>query len=61
MLFGRIKNINNIFEHLVPQGTPAPLIPVIVCVCACVRARVAWVLIHKGNFFLMPINHDMKI
>ncbi|MXE93263.1 F0F1 ATP synthase subunit A [Escherichia coli] len=27
-----MKNINHIFEHLVPQGTPAPLIPFMVVI-----------------------------
>jgi F-type H+-transporting ATPase subunit a len=32
ILFGWINNTNHIFEHLVPQGTPAALIPFIVCI-----------------------------
>jgi F-type H+-transporting ATPase subunit a len=32
IIFGWINNTNHIFEHLVPQGTPAALIPFIVCI-----------------------------
>lgn len=32
MLFGWINNTQHIFAHLVPQGTPAILIPFIVCI-----------------------------
>lgn len=32
MLFGWINNTQHIFAHLVPQGTPAVLIPFIVCI-----------------------------
>nr|URH16519.1 ATP synthase F0 subunit 6 [Prorhinotermes simplex]WMY24265.1 ATP synthase F0 subunit 6 [Prorhinotermes simplex] len=32
MLFGWIKNMNHMFEHLVPQGTPAPLMPFMVVI-----------------------------
>jgi F-type H+-transporting ATPase subunit a len=32
IIFGWIKNISHILEHLVPQGTPAVLIPFIVCI-----------------------------
>jgi F-type H+-transporting ATPase subunit a len=32
IIFGRTKNTNHMFEHLVPQGTPAVLIPFIVCI-----------------------------
>nr|YP_009350927.1 ATP synthase F0 subunit 6 [Furculitermes soyeri]AQP28135.1 ATP synthase F0 subunit 6 [Furculitermes soyeri] len=32
MLFGWIKNTNHMFEHLVPQGTPAMLMPFMVVI-----------------------------
>nr|YP_009351525.1 ATP synthase F0 subunit 6 [Furculitermes longilabius]AQP29825.1 ATP synthase F0 subunit 6 [Furculitermes longilabius] len=32
MLFGWIKNTNHMFEHLVPQGTPAMLMPFMVII-----------------------------
>nr|URX54530.1 ATP synthase F0 subunit 6 [Incisitermes snyderi] len=32
MLFGWINNTNHMFEHLVPQGTPAALMPFMVCI-----------------------------
>nr|UQJ75265.1 ATP synthase F0 subunit 6 [Pterotermes occidentis]URX54387.1 ATP synthase F0 subunit 6 [Pterotermes occidentis] len=32
MLFGWINNTNHMFEHLVPQGTPAVLMPFMVCI-----------------------------
>nr|URX54010.1 ATP synthase F0 subunit 6 [Glyptotermes sp. 14 AB-2022a] len=32
MLFGWINNMNHMFEHLVPQGTPAALMPFMVCI-----------------------------
>nr|URX53336.1 ATP synthase F0 subunit 6 [Kalotermes approximatus] len=32
MMFGWIKNTNHMFEHLVPQGTPAVLMPFMVCI-----------------------------
>nr|URX53906.1 ATP synthase F0 subunit 6 [Cryptotermes kirbyi] len=32
MMFGWINNTNHMFEHLVPQGTPAPLMPFMVCI-----------------------------
>lgn len=32
MLFGWINNTQHIFAHLIPQGTPAVLIPFIVCI-----------------------------
>nr|URX53089.1 ATP synthase F0 subunit 6 [Cryptotermes austrinus] len=32
MMFGWINNTNHMFEHLVPQGTPAALMPFMVCI-----------------------------
>nr|URX53128.1 ATP synthase F0 subunit 6 [Cryptotermes dudleyi]URX54244.1 ATP synthase F0 subunit 6 [Cryptotermes sp. 7 AB-2022a]URX54335.1 ATP synthase F0 subunit 6 [Cryptotermes sp. 7 AB-2022a] len=32
MMFGWINNTNHMFEHLVPQGTPTPLMPFMVCI-----------------------------
>nr|URH16461.1 ATP synthase F0 subunit 6 [Cryptotermes havilandi]URX54400.1 ATP synthase F0 subunit 6 [Cryptotermes havilandi] len=32
MVFGWINNMNHMFEHLVPQGTPAALMPFMVCI-----------------------------
>nr|URX52816.1 ATP synthase F0 subunit 6 [Cryptotermes chacoensis] len=32
MMFGWINNANHMFEHLVPQGTPALLMPFMVCI-----------------------------
>nr|URX53581.1 ATP synthase F0 subunit 6 [Neotermes cf. meruensis] len=32
MLFGWINNMNHMFEHLVPQGTPSVLMPFMVCI-----------------------------
>nr|URX53438.1 ATP synthase F0 subunit 6 [Calcaritermes emarginicollis] len=32
MMFGWINNANHMFEHLVPQGTPAALMPFMVCI-----------------------------
>ena len=32
IIFGWINNTQHIFAHLVPQGTPAVLIPFIVCI-----------------------------
>nr|URX54491.1 ATP synthase F0 subunit 6 [Glyptotermes sp. 18 AB-2022a] len=32
MMFGWINNMNHMFEHLVPQGTPAALMPFMVCI-----------------------------
>uniref|UniRef100_UPI00300186A9 ATP synthase F0 subunit 6 n=1 Tax=Pseudempusa pinnapavonis TaxID=1661850 RepID=UPI00300186A9 len=32
MLFGWINNFNYMFAHLVPQGTPGPLMPFMVCI-----------------------------
>nr|URX52646.1 ATP synthase F0 subunit 6 [Neotermes luykxi] len=32
MMFGWINNTNHMFEHLVPQGTPAVLMPFMVCI-----------------------------
>nr|UQJ75187.1 ATP synthase F0 subunit 6 [Epicalotermes aethiopicus] len=32
MLFGWINNTKHMFEHLVPQGTPAALMPFMVCI-----------------------------
>nr|YP_009726963.1 ATP synthase F0 subunit 6 [Cryptotermes declivis]QIA95623.1 ATP synthase F0 subunit 6 [Cryptotermes declivis] len=32
MVFGWINNTNHMFEHLVPQGTPAALMPFMVCI-----------------------------
>nr|URX52829.1 ATP synthase F0 subunit 6 [Bifiditermes rogierae] len=32
MIFGWINNTNHMFEHLVPQGTPAALMPFMVCI-----------------------------
>jgi len=32
ILYGWIKNFNHIITHLVPQGTPVPLMPFIVCI-----------------------------
>lgn len=32
LIYGWIKKTNHIFTHLVPQGTPTPLIPFIVCI-----------------------------
>nr|UQJ75135.1 ATP synthase F0 subunit 6 [Rugitermes sp.] len=32
MLFGWINNMNHMFEHLVPQGTPTMLMPFMVCI-----------------------------
>nr|URX52790.1 ATP synthase F0 subunit 6 [Cryptotermes cymatofrons] len=32
MVFGWFNNTNHMFEHLVPQGTPAPLMPFMVCI-----------------------------
>nr|URX54478.1 ATP synthase F0 subunit 6 [Neotermes sp. 8 AB-2022a] len=32
MLFGWINNMNHMFEHLVPQGTPPVLMPFMVCI-----------------------------
>nr|URX54465.1 ATP synthase F0 subunit 6 [Glyptotermes sp. 17 AB-2022a] len=32
MLFGWVNNTNHMFEHLVPQGTPAALMPFMVCI-----------------------------
>nr|AIY61585.1 ATP synthase F0 subunit 6 [Glyptotermes satsumensis] len=32
MMYGWINNTNHMFEHLVPQGTPAALMPFMVCI-----------------------------
>nr|URX53841.1 ATP synthase F0 subunit 6 [Postelectrotermes sp. 2 AB-2022a]URX53880.1 ATP synthase F0 subunit 6 [Kalotermitidae sp. 1 AB-2022a]URX53932.1 ATP synthase F0 subunit 6 [Kalotermitidae sp. 1 AB-2022a] len=32
MMFGWMNNTNHMFEHLVPQGTPAVLMPFMVCI-----------------------------
>nr|UQJ75226.1 ATP synthase F0 subunit 6 [Tauritermes triceromegas] len=32
MIFGWVNNTNHMFEHLVPQGTPAALMPFMVCI-----------------------------
>nr|URX53477.1 ATP synthase F0 subunit 6 [Kalotermitidae sp. 5 AB-2022a] len=32
MMFGWINNMNHMFEHLVPQGTPTILMPFMVCI-----------------------------
>nr|URX53115.1 ATP synthase F0 subunit 6 [Cryptotermes domesticus] len=32
MVFGWINNMNHMFEHLVPQGTPTALMPFMVCI-----------------------------
>nr|URX53245.1 ATP synthase F0 subunit 6 [Cryptotermes sp. 2 AB-2022a] len=32
MMFGWINNMNHMFEHLVPQGTPSALMPFMVCI-----------------------------
>nr|URX53945.1 ATP synthase F0 subunit 6 [Cryptotermes sp. 5 AB-2022a] len=32
MVFGWVNNTNHMFEHLVPQGTPAILMPFMVCI-----------------------------
>nr|AIY62131.1 ATP synthase F0 subunit 6 [Neotermes sp. A TB-2014] len=32
MTYGWINNTNHMFEHLVPQGTPTPLMPFMVCI-----------------------------
>nr|URX53711.1 ATP synthase F0 subunit 6 [Kalotermitidae sp. 2 AB-2022a] len=32
MMFGWINNMNHMFEHLVPQGTPSVLMPFMVCI-----------------------------
>nr|URX53206.1 ATP synthase F0 subunit 6 [Cryptotermes rotundiceps] len=32
MMFGWINNMNHMFEHLVPQGTPTALMPFMVCI-----------------------------
>jgi F-type H+-transporting ATPase subunit a len=43
ILFGWIDNTNHIFEHLVPQGTTAALIPFIVCI------ETVWNIIRPGT------------
>nr|URX52946.1 ATP synthase F0 subunit 6 [Glyptotermes sp. 6 AB-2022a]URX52972.1 ATP synthase F0 subunit 6 [Glyptotermes sp. 6 AB-2022a]URX52985.1 ATP synthase F0 subunit 6 [Glyptotermes sp. 6 AB-2022a]URX54517.1 ATP synthase F0 subunit 6 [Glyptotermes sp. 6 AB-2022a] len=32
MMYGWVNNANHMFEHLVPQGTPAALMPFMVCI-----------------------------
>nr|URX52998.1 ATP synthase F0 subunit 6 [Glyptotermes sp. 8 AB-2022a]URX53011.1 ATP synthase F0 subunit 6 [Glyptotermes sp. 8 AB-2022a] len=32
MIYGWVNNTNHMFEHLVPQGTPAALMPFMVCI-----------------------------